>query len=77
MEDQKLNEQNNHDRFNDFMFGNRGAQHRNDYNSQDSSIDSSSIDYQQLLSTFDLIMESVSNLKPIVQSVLGQITKKK
>ncbi|MFL6560461.1 MAG: hypothetical protein ACJ8MO_30660 [Bacillus sp. (in: firmicutes)] len=77
MEDQSLNEQKNPDRFNDFMFGNRGVNRRNDYHSQESSKDSSPIDYEQLVNTIDMIMESVSSLKPIVQSVIGQITKKK
>ena len=77
LEDQSLNEQKNHNRFNDFMFGNRGVHHRNDYHSQKSSKDSSSIDYEQLVNSIEMVMESVNSLKPIVQSVLGTIIKKK
>jgi len=77
MEEKSQNEQNNLERFNDFMFGTRGLNHRKDYHSQESSTNSSSIDYEQLINTIDSIMESVSSLKPVVQSVLGQILKKK
>lgn len=76
MEDKSPNEQKNLERFNDFMFGTRGENHRKDYHSQEST-NSSSIDYEQLINTIDSIMESVSSLKPVVQSVLGQILKKK
>lgn len=77
MEGKSLKEQKNFDRFNDFMFGTRGVNHRKDYHTQESSTNTSSIDYEQLLNTIDGIMESVSSLKPVVQSVLGQILKKK
>ncbi|MEH7307480.1 hypothetical protein [Neobacillus drentensis] len=77
MGDNSQNHQKNLERFNDLMFGTRGEQHRKDYHSQESSTNSSSIDYEEILSSIDKIIESVGSLKPVVQSVLGQILKKK
>jgi hypothetical protein len=77
MEDQELDEQKHHDRFTSFMFGPRGVQHRKDYHPQDTSSNSSSIDYKELINNIDTLMESVTSLKPLVQTVLGKISKKK
>jgi hypothetical protein len=77
MEEQDQDKRQNHDRFSDFMFGSNKAVHGKDEHSQDSSTNSSSIDYKELLSTVDKLMESVMGLKPLVQPVIEKFLKKK
>jgi hypothetical protein len=68
------------DRFTDFMFGPRRREQPLSPESHEPANGPSYIDYEQLMVSFDLLMESIQNLKPLFSNFkpfVQQIWKKK
>ncbi|MCL6574438.1 MAG: hypothetical protein K6T88_22625 [Bacillus sp. (in: Bacteria)] len=80
MEVQEENKEKNQDRFTSFMFGPDRDHQESNHNHKDSPANPPAIDYVELMVTIDSLMESVRNLKPLVENIypfLKQIWKKK